>query len=54
VARRLEAAIEPLWLHIGGYWYPRGMPIDVFYQSGAPPESLWLPDQVVAPYNGRG
>jgi 7-cyano-7-deazaguanine reductase len=55
VARRLEAALEPLWLRIGGYWYPRGgMPIDVFYQSGAPPEGLWLPDQGVPPYRGRG
>ncbi|MGH6904260.1 MAG: preQ(1) synthase, partial [Geminicoccaceae bacterium] len=45
IARRLEAALEPLWLRIGGYWYPRGrMPIDVFYQSGAPPDGLWLPD----------
>ena len=43
------------WLRIGGYWYPRGgMPIDVFYQTGAPPEGLWLPDQGVAPYRGRG
>jgi 7-cyano-7-deazaguanine reductase len=40
---------------IGGYWYPRGgIPIDVFYQTGAPPEGLWLPDQGVAPYRGRG
>jgi 7-cyano-7-deazaguanine reductase len=30
------------------------MPIDVFYQTGAPPEGLWLPDQGVAPYRGRG
>ena len=45
----------PHWLRIGGYWYPRGgMPIDVFYQTGAPPEGLWLPDQGVAPYRGRG
>src|SRR5271168_4481495 len=37
IARRIVAAIEPLWLRIGGYWYPRGgMPIDVFYQTGAP------------------
>ena len=44
-----------IWLRIGGYWYPRGgMPIDVFYQTGAPPEGLWLPDQGVAPYRGRG
>jgi 7-cyano-7-deazaguanine reductase len=55
IARRLVAEIDPQWLRIGGYWYPRGgMPIDVFYQTGAPPEGLWLPDQGVAPYRGRG
>jgi 7-cyano-7-deazaguanine reductase len=55
IARRLEQALEPIWLRIGGYWYPRGgMPIDVFYQSGPPPEGLWLPDQGVAAYRGRG
>jgi 7-cyano-7-deazaguanine reductase len=55
VAKRLEAAIEPRWLRIGGYWYPRGgIPIDVFYQSGTAPEGVWLPDQGVAPYRGRG
>jgi 7-cyano-7-deazaguanine reductase len=55
IARRLVAEIDPIWLRIGGYWYPRGgMPIDVFYQTGTPPEGLWLPDQGVAPYRGRG
>ena len=55
IALRLEKTIEPVWLRIGGYWYPRGgMPIDVFYQSGPPPEGLWLPPQEVAPYRGRG
>jgi 7-cyano-7-deazaguanine reductase len=55
IARRLIVALAPRWLRIGGYWYPRGgMPIDVFYQSGPPPEGLWLPDQGVAPYRGRG
>ena len=55
IAKRLGAELEPLWLRIGGYWYPRGgMPIDVFYQTGAPPESLWIPDQGAAPYRGRG
>ena len=55
IAKRLEKEIAPQWLRIGGYWYPRGgMPIDVFYQSGEPPEGLWLPDQCVAPYRGRG
>ncbi len=55
IAQRLIAEIEPVWLRIGGYWYPRGgIPIDVFYQTGPPPEGLWIPDQGVAPYRGRG
>jgi 7-cyano-7-deazaguanine reductase len=55
IAKRLETALAPVWLRIGGYWYPRGgMPIDVFYQSGEPPAGLWLPDQGVAAYRGRG
>ncbi|MEQ9640447.1 MAG: preQ(1) synthase [Alphaproteobacteria bacterium] len=55
IAKRLVATLNPTWLRIGGYWYPRGgMPIDVFYQTAEPPEGLWLPDQGVAPYRGRG
>jgi 7-cyano-7-deazaguanine reductase len=55
IARRLRAALRPRWLRIGAYWYPRGgMPIDVFWQTGTPPRGLWLPDQGVAPYRGRG
>ncbi len=55
IAKRLVGALAPRWLRIGGYWYPRGgMPIDVFWQTGSPPEGLWLPDQGVAPYRGRG
>ena len=55
IGKRLEAAIAPQWLRIGGYWYPRGgIPIDIFYQTAAPPTGLWVPDQGVAPYRGRG
>jgi 7-cyano-7-deazaguanine reductase len=55
IARRLVEAMKPSWLRIGGYWYPRGgIPIDVFYQTGAPPDGLFLPDHGVAPYRGRG
>jgi 7-cyano-7-deazaguanine reductase len=55
IANRLIEAIEPKWLRIGGYWYPRGgMPIDVFYQTGESPEGLWIPDQGVPAYRGRG
>ena len=55
VATRLVEFLRPRWLRIGGYWYPRGgMPIDVFWQSGRPPAGLWIPDQGVTPYRGRG
>ena len=55
IGRRLFDEMQPIWLRIGGYWYPRGgIPIDVFWQSGAPPQGLWLPDQGVAGYRGRG
>lgn len=54
IAKRLIACIEPQWLRIGGYWYPRGgMPIDVFYQTGKAPDGLWVPDQDVKGYRGR-
>lgn len=55
IGERLFDEMKPVWLRIGGYWYPRGgIPIDVFWQSSAPPADLWLPDQGVAPYRGRG
>jgi 7-cyano-7-deazaguanine reductase len=55
IGARLFDEMRPQWLRIGGYWYPRGgIPIDVFWQSGAPPKGLWLPDQGVPAYRGRG
>ena len=55
IGRRIVEATAPLWLRIAGYWYPRGgIPIDVFWQTGPPPEGVWLPETGVAPYRGRG
>ena len=55
IARRLVDFLNPKWLRIGGYWYPRGgIPIDVFWQTGNMPEGVWIPDQGVPPYRGRG
>lgn len=54
IGKRLAGLLAPRWLRIGGYWYPRGgIPIDVFWQTGEPPEAVWLPDPGVAPYRGR-
>lgn len=55
IAKRLVELLAPKYLRIGGYWYPRGgIPIDVFWQTGPCPEGVWLPNQGVAPYRGRG
>jgi len=55
IAKRIIAVTKPKFLRIGGYWYPRGgMPIDVFFQQGRLPKSVWLPDQGVPSYRGRG
>ncbi len=55
IAKRLINSLAPTWLRIGGYWYPRGgIPIDVFYQTGEPPTGVWIPEQGVAKYRGRG
>lgn len=54
IAKRLIKEVKPVWLRIGGYWYPRGgIPIDIFYQTGDAPKGLWIPDQGVPPYRGR-
>lgn len=54
IAKRLEAILHPVWLRIGGYWYPRGgIPIDIFYQTGTPPSSVWIAPQEVPAYRGR-
>lgn len=54
VALRLIEAAKPVWLRIGGYWYPRGgIPIDIFYQSGDTPQGVWVPPQDVPAYRGR-
>lgn len=55
IGKDLVALLAPRWLRIGGYWYPRGgIPIDVFWQTNEPPAGLWVPDQGVPPYRGRG
>ncbi|QTL01667.1 NADPH-dependent 7-cyano-7-deazaguanine reductase QueF [Aquabacter sp. L1I39] len=55
IGKRLVQLLQPRYLRIAGYWYPRGgIPIDVFWQTGTLPAGAWLPDTGVAPYRGRG
>ena len=55
IGKELVALLSPHWLRIGGYWYPRGgIPIDVFWSLGTLPDDVWVPDQNVPTYRGRG
>jgi 7-cyano-7-deazaguanine reductase len=55
IGQTLVEFLAPRWLRIGAYWFPRGgIPIDVFWQTASPPNGVWLPDQAVSPYRGRG
>jgi 7-cyano-7-deazaguanine reductase len=55
IAGKLVTILDPVWLRIGAYWYPRGgIPIDVFWQTNAPPADAWIPAQDVPSYRGRG
>jgi 7-cyano-7-deazaguanine reductase len=55
IGKRLFGFLAPRFLRIGGYFYPRGgMPIDVFWQAGRLPRGVWVPDQGVPSYRGRG
>lgn len=55
VGKEIAELLDPRWLRISGYWYPRGgIPIDVFWQTGDVPTGLYVPDTGVAPYRGRG
>lgn len=55
IAKRIEKTTQAKWIRLGGYWYPRGgIPIDIFYQNGELPTSVWVPDQNIPNYRGRG
>lgn len=55
IAEDIINAVDPSWLRIGGYWYPRGgIPIEVFFQTREPPKGVWVPDHGVVPFRGRG
>jgi 7-cyano-7-deazaguanine reductase len=55
IADRLVEAIKPHWFRMSAFWYPRGgIPIDIFWQTGTPPQGVYIPSVDVPPYRGRG
>ena len=44
IAQRLVALLNPKWLRVTTFWYPRGgIPIDTFFQTGIPPDWAVIP-----------
>ena len=55
IGKRLAQLLEPHFLRIGGYWYPRGgMPIDVFWRTGTCPRACGSPTRAWRPIAGGG
>lgn len=54
IAKEIIALIEPKWLRIGGFWYPRGgIPIDIFYQTGEILKNVYVPEFGISTYKPR-
>lgn len=54
IAKDIIKTIEPKWLRIGGYWYPRGgIPIDIFFQTSLPPKNIWIESPGIPTYKAR-
>jgi 7-cyano-7-deazaguanine reductase len=55
IANDIVAAVNPYWLRIAAFWFPRGgIPIDVFLQTGTPPDGVYVPSLEGLGYRGRG
>jgi len=54
IAKDIIATIQPKWLQISGYWFPRGgIPIDVFFQFGNLPKQVFVKKQPKYQYLAR-
>lgn len=55
IGERIEAALEPVWIQVSAFWYPRGgIPIDVFWVRGVKSPGVYAPPVDVPMFRGRG
>lgn len=51
---KLQTTLFPKWLRVVGIWFPRGgIPIDIFLQTGNPPEDIYVPELKIPAFEGR-
>ena len=54
IALDIVKTLNPIWLRIAGYWYPRGgIPIDIFWQTSEEPDKVLIPKLENFIYKGR-
>ena len=54
IGQRLLKALQPAWLRVNAYWFPRGgIPIDVFWEHGDKPDKLHVPLIDIPTYRAR-
>lgn len=54
IGKRIIEEVEPIWLRIAGFWFPRGgIPIDIFFQNTEAPKGVWIPPLDAPRYQGR-
>jgi 7-cyano-7-deazaguanine reductase len=54
IGRRLQDALEPAWLRVTAFWYPRGgIPIDVVWQTAEKPHDVFVLPLDLKPFDGR-
>lgn len=54
IGRRLTDALDPAWLRVTAFWYPRGgIPIDVLWETSPPPKGQSILPLTMKPFDGR-
>jgi 7-cyano-7-deazaguanine reductase len=54
IGRRLEEALQPAWLRVTAFWFPRGgIPIDVVWETAEKPAGIFVLPLEVKPFDGR-
>jgi len=54
IAKDIISCINPKWLRISGYWYPRGgIPIDIFFQTSEKPKNIFIRENPIGAYKPR-
>jgi 7-cyano-7-deazaguanine reductase len=54
IGRRLQEALNPSWLRVSTFWYPRGgIPIDVVWETSEKPSGVFVLPLDIKAFDGR-